>query len=254
MTRICARLCRLPDAASVEQTKDLSESMLTKLNLSIVNVYLVTAPRVVVIDTGAPGSVPKIVAALARQGFRPTDISLILLTHAHSDHAGSAAELRTISKAPVAVHEEDVPMLRRGDNGKMVATDWEAAMSQPFVDRPFPGLEPDIVLNNESRLDDLGMEAQLLHTPGHTEGSISLLFENGDGIVGDVLRGGWLGGTLFATQPKYPFFLYDLNDKGRIHGSVQRLLGAGVKRFYTGHGGPLAQERVMQWLSARQVE
>jgi hypothetical protein len=35
---------------------------------------------------------------------------------------------------------------------------------------------------------------------------------------------------------------------------VQRLLGAGVKRFYTGHGGPLAQERVMQWLSARQVE
>ena len=144
-------------------------TMITKLNLTIVNVYLVKGPKLVVVDTGAPGSAPKILAALAKQGFAPADVSLILLTHAHSDHAGSAGELRKATGAPVAVHRGDLDMLRRGDNGRVFPTDFEARLSQRFVDRPFPALEPDILLDDQSDLRELnscsveteGFEAKL---------------------------------------------------------------------------------------------
>jgi glyoxylase-like metal-dependent hydrolase (beta-lactamase superfamily II) len=222
--------------------------MITKLNLTIANVHLIDGPKPVVVDTGAPGSAPKILAALARQGFAPTDVALILLTHAHSDHAGSAAALRQATDAPVAVHRGDLAMLRRGDNGKVFPTDLEARISQPFVDKPFPALEPDIILDNQSDLRALGLDAELLPTPGHSPGSISMLFANGDAIIGDILRGGIMGGAFLAARPNYPFFLYDLADKRVILESVQAVLDAGAQRLYTGHGGPLPRQAVAEWL------
>ena len=178
--------------------------MLTKLNLTIANVYLVKGPQLVVVDTGAPGSAPKILAALSRQGFVPADVALILLTHAHSDHAGSAAELRQATGAPVAVHRGDLAMLRRGDNGKVFPTDLEARISQRFVDKPFPALDPDLVLDDQSDLRALGVDAELLSTPGHSPGSISMLFANGDAIIGDILRGGIMGGCSCLLGPSVP--------------------------------------------------
>lgn len=225
--------------------------MLTKLNLAIANVYLVKGSKLAVVDTGAPGSAPKILAALRKQGFQPADVGLILLTHAHSDHAGSAAELRQATGAPVAVHCGDLAMLRRGDNGKFLPTDLEARISQRFVDKPFPALEPDLVLDDQSDLRALGVDAELLPTPGHSPGSISLLFANGDAIVGDILRGGIMGGIFLSSRPKYPFFLYDLADQPVILESVQRVLEAGAQRLYVGHGGPLPRHKVVQWLAAQ---
>lgn len=222
--------------------------MIAKLNLTIANVYIVGGARPVVVDTGAPGSAPKILAALAKQGFQPADVALILLTHAHSDHAGSAAALREATGAPVAVHHGDLAMLRRGDNGRMLPTDFEARLSQRFVDKPFPALEPDMVLDDESDLRALGLDADLLPTPGHSPGSISLLFANGDAIVGDILRGGVMGGMFLSSRPTYPFFLYDLADKAVIHRSVQTVLARGAQRLFTGHGGPLPRSAVEQWL------
>ena len=223
-------------------------TMITKLNLTIVNVYLVTGPKLVVVDTGAPGRAPKILAALTKQGFAPAEVSLILLTHAHSDHAGSAGELRKATGAPVAVHRGDLDMLRRGDNGRVFPTDFEAKLSQRFVDRPFPALEPDILLDDQSDLRELGLDATMLHTPGHSPGSISMLFQNGDAIIGDILRGGIMGGMFLSSRPNYPFYLYDLADKPVILDSVQSVLDRGAQRLYTGHGGPLPRQAVAQWL------
>lgn len=225
--------------------------MIVKINLTIANAYLIKGPKAVLVDTGAPGSAPKILQALAKEGIAPESLALILLTHAHSDHAGSAAELRRLTGAPVAVHAGDAAMLRRGSNGVMLPIGVEARLSQRFVDRPFPGLEPDITLQDTSDLGALGVAARLLTTPGHSPGSISLVFEDGAAIVGDILRGGLMGGAIWSGRPNYPYFLYNMADKATLHASVAQVLAAGAETFFTGHGGPLVRQDVLRWLHGR---
>ena len=69
-----------------------------------------------------------------------------------------------------------------------------------------------------------------------------------DHIIGDILRGGVMGGMFLSSRPKYPFFLYDLADKRVILDSVQSVLDRGAQCLYTGHGGPMPRQAVAQWL------
>src|SRR5437868_805450 len=88
---------------------------LWKVPLGPVNAYLVDDGReVVVVDTGLPGSAPKLEAALREIGRKATDVRSIVLTHAHPDHAGSAAALRRLTGAAIYMHEADADLLRRG--------------------------------------------------------------------------------------------------------------------------------------------
>jgi len=224
--------------------------VITKVNLLIANVYIIRGRKTILVDTGAPGSTGRILKALEKQTIRPSDISLILLTHAHSDHAGSARDLRDHLRVPIAVHRQDAPMLKRGDNGTFVSLGLEAAISKPFVDRPFPGVDADILLETPMDLTEFGLDARLLHTPGHSEGSISLLFENGDAVVGDILRGGFLGGVLLPHHPNYPYFLNNLDDKAVLHRSIQHVLDVGAQQLYPGHGGPVSRAAVERWLAS----
>lgn len=225
---------------------------ITKINLTIANAYLVRGEKTIIVDTGAPGSAPRILRALANQGIAREDVSLILLTHAHSDHAGSAAELRRLLSAPVAVHAADAEMLRRGDNGRFIAVGWEAKLSRRFVDKPFPGLAADILVDEGIDLSAYGIDGRLLHTPGHSPGSVSLLLPCGRAIVGDILRGGMMGGIALSGRPNYPYFLYNTDDKSEIRRSVRKVLAAGGQQLSVGHGGPLSVHAVEKWLRANQ--
>jgi hydroxyacylglutathione hydrolase len=222
--------------------------MIEKINLLVANSYLIRTEKPILVDTGAPNNAKSLLKRLKRLGINPKDIALILLTHAHSDHAGSAKALREYTDAPVAVHEDDVVMLQRGQNGVMLPVGMEAQFSQPFVDRPFPGMEPDIIISSGHELSHFHLPARILHTPGHSPGSISLVFENGDAIVGDILRGGMMGGMFRSQMPTYPYFLYDMAHKAILHASIRRVLDAGAKRLFVGHGGPLYQQDVETWL------
>jgi hydroxyacylglutathione hydrolase len=227
--------------------------LITKINLTIANAYLVRGDKTIIVDSGAPGSAPRILRAMAQQGIARENVSLILLTHAHSDHAGSAADLRRFLGAPVAVHPADAEMLQRGDNGRFIAVGWEAKMSRRFVDRPFPGLAADILVDERTDLNAYGIEGRLLHTPGHSPGSVSLLLPDGEAIVGDILRGGTMGGMILSGRPSYPYFLYDTDDKVKLQDSVGEVLDAGTRRLYVGHGGPLSKENVAQWLEEKRA-
>lgn len=223
--------------------------MIHRINLMIANVYVIQqSRRVVLVDTGAPNSGKRIESALARLGIRPSEVALILLTHAHSDHAGSAAELRQRWGVPLAVHAGDRAMLERGTNGDFVPMDLEARLSRPFVDVPFTGITPDIVLDAGQDLSAYGLEAQLLHTGGHSAGSISLIFEDGSAIVGDILRGGIMGGTFLPQRPTLPFFMPSLDQLPTLFASIQQVLATGAQRWYVGHGGALPHERIHSWL------
>jgi hydroxyacylglutathione hydrolase len=213
--------------------------MIHQIKMQIANVYLIRGEKTILVDTGAPNSHKTILRELGKMGLAPTDIDLILLTHAHGDHAGSAAELKRITGAPLAVHEADADMLRRGENDPLTSTRLTARLLKPIVDLSFEGTEADWLLTDNLRLDDYGVPGTVITTPGHTNGSVSIVMDNGEAIIGDVMMGGSMGGALFPTVPRVHYFYTNRTD---LDNSMRRILSLPVTTLYVGHGGPLNAE------------
>lgn len=221
--------------------------MITPIHLPMANAYLVTGRQPVLIDTGAPGDTGRIVAALAAAGLQPGDLSLILLTHAHGDHAGSAAELQALSGAPLAVHPADAALLAAGHNDLLKPTNLEARLLRRFVDQPFPATQADLFLSDGQSLTAFGLAAQVMHTPGHTPGSVSLMFDDGAAIVGDLLMGGYMGGRILSHHPRQHYFAANPT---QLPASLSRVLGQNPHTLYVGHGGPLEATAVRSCFGA----
>lgn len=162
---------------------------LWQVALGPVNAFLADDGReVVVVDTGRPGSAPKIEAALGEIGRKPSDVRSIVLTHAHPDHAGSAAELRRLTGASIYIHAEDAELLRKGG---MTLRDMTPSPGFPgiiwrlFIRRQAQKAFVEAV-EAEARLAD-GGEApggfQVLHMPGHCAGQVALLMPKHGGVL-----------------------------------------------------------------------
>ncbi len=200
------------------------------------NIYLVKDRKAILVDTGAPNEADKILTAVQKAGVNIKDISLLLHTHGHFDHSGSTAELKRRLGIPVAVHSNDAFMLRNGTNGEIKPHNLEAQIVKAVIPSSFEVCEPDILIEEEITLTDFGVNGKVFFTPGHTKGSISILFENREAIIGDVMLGGWVGGALFASRPNYHYFIEDLND---LHNSMKKIFSWQPSKLYVGHGGPL---------------
>ncbi|HUO51982.1 MAG TPA: MBL fold metallo-hydrolase [Gemmatimonadaceae bacterium] len=212
------------------------------LRLRFSNAYLVRGERPILVDTGAVGEADRVLAAVRAKGVEPHTLALILLTHGHLPVTGCAGEIRRRTGAPIAIHTADAEMLRMGHNAPLRPTGFVARLAAPVVQsgRGEP-TQPDLVLDGPRSLADFGIDGRVLETPGHTPGSVSLLLREGDALVGDLIMGGYLGGLLRRTVPNVAYFQDDDRETVR---SLRRLLAAGARRFYVGHGGPLAAERV----------
>ena len=211
------------------------------LKLSMANAYLLRDSQVILVDTGSPGDAALLRDLLAREGQAVEDLSLILHTHAHWDHCGGTRELKQWTHAPVAVHQADAAMMRRGDNGILNPIGWSGRLLKPFLDRHYPGVEPDLVLDGEIDLEPFGVKARVITTPGHTAGSISVITAENEAIIGDLFMGGFLGGKLLPSYPTYHYFAEDFK---LLRSSIGKLLDLGPKRIFPGHGGPIDPARV----------
>jgi glyoxylase-like metal-dependent hydrolase (beta-lactamase superfamily II) len=218
------------------------------IRLSLSNAYLIQGEAgAVLVDSGSPGEAQTILRAMKKSGVDASSLRLILHTHAHIDHAGSSLELRRLTGAPTAIQAADAALLRGGRNGPLPPTRLEARLIKPFVDRPFPALEPDICFDDALDLTAYGVDGRVMQTPGHTAGSISVILGNGDAIVGDVMMGGVLGGHWMGRRPNFHYFAQDLD---AVRRSVSALLRAAPERFLVGHGGPLALADVRAFFAA----
>lgn len=212
-----------------------------RIKLPLSNAYLVKDKKSILVDAGAPNQADKILAAVHKAGVNPKDISLILHTHGHFDHAGSTAELKRRLGIPVAVHINDAFMLRDGRNGEIKPRNFEARLIMAFVPKSFETSQPDILIEEEMVLTDFGVDAKVIFTPGHTKGSISILCGNHEAIVGDLMMGGWAAGALFGSRPHYHYYIDDI---GQLHASLKKILSYKPSKLYVGHGGPLKSEDV----------
>ena len=150
---------------------------------------------VTLVDCGVAKAPPRIVAGLAAMGKHPSDVTRILLTHVHPDHAGSAAEMSRRTGAEVWLHEGDHPSATAGTI--VQKPDQRFLLGRLFSRLPDPRFEP-FTPGPELRDGDLLPVAgglRVVHTPGHSPGHVALLHEpsrtliTGDSIFNVTLRG-----------------------------------------------------------------
>jgi hydroxyacylglutathione hydrolase len=134
----------------------------------------------IVVDPG-----DEIADVLARLSRHHLTLRQIVVTHAHIDHIGGAAQLKRITDAPVLFHQADLPilaMLEMQAGWLGIPTPEQVALDQSAED----GLSAGIP----------GLDAEVIHTPGHTPGSICLLFPKQELLLaGDTLFAGSVGRT-----------------------------------------------------------
>ncbi len=204
--------------------------MLVRIKGAISNCYLLLGEKPVLVDTGAPGDLRPILAALKRHQVEPKQLALILLTHGHSDHAGCAAELKRRSGAQVAIHAGDAALVRAGRNGVLAVQDTLGRILRPFVDEEFEAFEPNLVFQEGIALEPYGLRGRVMSTPGHTTGSASVVLASGEALIGDVLR----GSLVWPNKARDHYFC---NDPERNQRSIVKLAREGLLRCHPGTFG-----------------
>ncbi|KUR74993.1 MBL fold metallo-hydrolase [Novosphingobium sp. FSW06-99] len=219
------------------------------LPLGMVNAFLIrNGQDCILVDAGIPGSERKIARVLARHGLTFGDIRLIIVTHAHTDHAGSAARLRQLSGAPILAHKDDADFYSRKTPMTYCPTGpfGRFFLKTPLPHEPYEGFVPDMLMSDgdQVRLDDFGVEGVVRHTAGHTPGSIAVELASREVVVGDLVASGILiGGIAFTGRATRPPFEDDPHTVAR---ELTRMVTGGAQRFHMGHGGPLGAGEVLR--------
>jgi len=148
------------------------------------NVYLVKRDDgITVVDTGLPGNAGRIIDYVQSIGCHPSDVKTIVLTHSDMDHAGSVARLKEETNAKVAIHEADAPRLSGEKEPKAVKGMLGLLLRAMAVIMRFKRINADVLLKDSDIIDGL----TVIHTPGHTDGSICLYLPGRALFVGDAL-------------------------------------------------------------------
>jgi len=210
---------------------------ITAIPLGYTKAYLLQGEGNILVDAGRPGDENRILRNIAAARLEPGDIDLVLLTHYHFDHIGGAEPLRDATDAPIMIHRDDAEFVRLGGNPELRVVRPIGYALMPLV---APGkasrvkpLAPDIITDGGRSLDEYGVSAEVLHTAGHTPGSISILADGGEAIVGDHL----MGKILRPSRPDLPFYMNDMKAWKR---STELLLDKNLVKYYAAHGGPFA--------------
>ncbi len=181
---------------------------------------------------------------MTANGVAWKDLSAIIVTHAHSDHAGLAAELQRLSGAPLLLGRGDVTMAAAGHNDDLQPTNFTARLLKKFlIDPSYTAFKPDVVVDGDIDLRPFGVNGVARTMPGHTPGSLVVLLEGGKTLVGDMMLGGYLGGKVFPTRAGEHCFHAAL---ALNRANIVELLRGPTETFYLGHGGPVTHQSVLE--------
>lgn len=202
-----------------------------------VNIYLLkTETGYFLIDTGIAKKRDQLENELQEAGCQPGDLKFIILTHGHLDHVGNTAYLRDKYGAKVAMHEGDYGMVESGDmfvdtrGGVLIGLVGFLMKTLGLSD--YEKFTPDTYLEDGQDLSAHGLNATIIHVPGHSKGSIGVLTADGDLFCGDLLVN--MGKPAKNTL---------INDSAELDASVERLKTLEIKTVYPGHGKPFQMEQ-----------
>jgi len=199
------------------------------------NMFLLLDNSVTLVDTGLRGRSANILNEVRRLGYKPSDVAHIIITHHHADHIGSLAELKNATGTKVMAHPADAPYI----DGTMpqpgpARPKWLGRVLSPFNSMwaAMPA-EVDKLLNDGDELPILG-GIRILHTPGHTPGSICLFIPQEKLVIaGDLLA--------HRFRLSLPSRLFTV-DVGKEVNSIKRLASLDFSAIAFGHGRPIRRE------------
>jgi glyoxylase-like metal-dependent hydrolase (beta-lactamase superfamily II) len=190
---------------------------------------------IILVDAGIKGSKAKLKRALEKEKTLPHDIKLIVVTHGHYDHVQGLNEIREFTQAPILVHERELENRNIKNQSTLVYR-----MIVGLMGKVTPEGESEHIINPEIKmqgeeldLGEYGVQAKIMHTPGHSPGSISIVTEDGQCVAGD---------TLFNIFPGslYPIIV---TDRERLAESYKKLEKEDCGIFYPGHGKPITKQK-----------
>ena len=246
---------------------------LIPIKLSVTNCFLVkTGEQYVLIDTGYEEDGKLFLAGLKKAGVELSQISHIILTHHHDDHCGLLNDiLRDENAIRVVMSRLCKDLISKGENdqthgggllNKRVAflirnkQLYLSFLLKKKIDKeknlkftPYIVRDCDILVDGEIRLRDIGipLDGTIINTPGHTVDSISILFDDGDCMVGDAAA----SMLQFAGTKNCVIFICSMDE---YYSSWQKIMAAGAKKIYPAHGKPFAVERLKANLGKNKAE
>lgn len=163
------------------------------------------------VDCGWPGTLPQFKNVLQRKGIALNEFKYLLVTHFHPDHAGLVQDLKN-------------------QGIQLILPECQTAFVTPFADyfkgKSLPYIEirqnDNLILNlEESRkfLQSIGLRGEILHTPGHSDDSLTLILDEGFAFTGDL----------------HPSFM-DTDDL-KTRASWDKIYGHKITKIFPGHGG-----------------
>ncbi len=210
------------------------------IDLNGVNCYLVkTDAGFFLIDTGLANKRAALEKELASAACKPGNLGLVVITHGDSDHSGNAAYLRTEYGAKIALHRAESEVV---ENGDMILS----RKRRPFLSRVILSLfklsqadrfKPDVYVEDGDDLSSYGFDAEVLHLPGHSNGSIGILTAGSAPFAERAL----FCGDLLTNNGK-PVLNSLMDDPAAAKASIERLKKLGIKTVYPGHGKPFLME------------
>jgi glyoxylase-like metal-dependent hydrolase (beta-lactamase superfamily II) len=229
------------EAAVVLQRSQGSEGRVIPLSLRYYNVYFIrTDGGYILVDTGMPGDSRALQKTFSKAGLKPQDVKLIIITHAHVDHVGSVAYAKRVTGADVLCHESAAPFIRAGKSSPVVAYSLLSKLLSAISPSKYKPVEPDIVVTDKFDLRDFGIAGQVIHTPGHTQGSVTVLLESGEMLLGDMVRG---TGVDIHIGSFY-------EDKKALLQNLEKLAACGANKIYMSHGDVTDSETLQQSIEA----
>jgi len=208
--------------------------LLLPYRLGSVNCYLVkTDTGYILIDTGSSNKCTDIERELGRFGCKPGNLNLILLTHGDFDHTGNAAFIRKKFDSKIAIHPDDSQIVERGNMfsnrkkgnlilGMIIKTLFGFGKSKRF--------KADLYLTDGFDLSEYGLDAKVIHIPGHSKGSIGIVTNDGNLICGDLL--------VNADNLNQPRINPIMDDLEIAKNSVEIFNNLSIDMVYPGHGKP----------------
>ena len=214
------------------------------------NVVLLADERMAVVDTGISGNGEAIVSYIRKIGRSPSDLRWIIVTHFHFDHSGSAAELHELTGAQIVAHRDETEpgpngtlLLRKGNEGESPPTWYRWAQRvagggggprPPREPRRFPDTPVHETVEHGDVVPCMA-GLQIIHSPGHTPGSISPLLTGpralflGDSVLNNIDR---------LSRP----LMWDRSKRRQLDASLHALRDLEADLACFGHGPPLSED------------
>ncbi|GEM_PF-178215 len=243
-----------PVEALAVETPELDRMKVKCLKVGFTNCFIIPCDGgYMQIDVGYPNHYKKYLKGLDKLGIDISEIKYLLLTHHHDDHVGFAAELVENCGAKIIVHEKALEPLARGVSEEdihpingcvklifLIFSSFHKFVFPPVVTSP----EDFIVVGDDGELlRKIGVDADILYTPGHTDDSISVVMKNDSGdeiaFAGDVA----MDLFNFCCCKHRPIFVKDIEE---VYRSWDRFRERDVKTIYPAHGDPFPTEKLVR--------